>query len=125
MFTYYYRNRPPGIGCQPGGFDPDTRESWIPMRQVDGIPYLGQVSYPEPLAPEQVWQYELRPADLVEYAEYVFWLERDPSFDVRADYLSAPRERLQRMARHDVLAGAALIILDAQSTQEVDTNDQA
>ena len=112
--VYYYRNRPPGIGCQPSGFDPDTRECWHPRRGVRGLLYHGQVSYSEPLKFEQVWRYELVPADPVENAEYAFWQELDPGYDMRDDYLSTPREQLQQLARHDVLAGAALVILDAQ-----------
>ena len=73
MYEYYYRNRPPGIGCQPDGFDPELTQCWRPRREVNGVPYHGVVVYVEPLLPKQIWQYELRPADLVECAEYVFW----------------------------------------------------
>ena len=126
MFTYYYRNRPPRIGCQPKGFDPELTEYWRPRRKVNGIPYHGKASYPAPLTPEQIWQYELRPADLVEYAEFIFWEDgRADNMDMREDYLSTPRADLENMAQFSKLAQAALIILDAQSTQEVDTNDQA
>ena len=69
MFEYYYRNRPPGIGCQPDGFDPDARETWFPRKEVNGVPYFGKVSYPEPLSCEDLYRYKLRPVDLVEYAE--------------------------------------------------------
>jgi len=115
MFTYYYRNRPPGISCQPDGFDPDTREYWQPRRKVNEIPYHGAVSYPQPLTPKQIWQYELRPADLVEYAEFIFWEDgRADDIAMREDYLSTDRADLENMAQFSKLAQAALIILDAQ-----------
>jgi len=114
-FTYYYRNCPPGIGCQPSGFDPDTREYWCPRKEVDGVPYHGQVSYPEPLECKQVWQYELVPADPVEHAEYIFWREQEigSEIDLRFDYLNTDRETLEALAKHDALARAALVLLDA------------
>lgn len=114
MHEYYYRNRPPGIGCQPDGFDPGTRESWVPRKDVNGIPYHGKVSYPEPLDHEDLYRYELRPVNLVEYAEYVFWQHGDPGYDIKADYLSANRALLESYAPGSILAQAALIILDAQ-----------
>ena len=109
------------LGCQPDGFDPDTRESWIPMKYMNGIPYLGKASSPAPLSHEDLYRYELRPVDLVEYAEYVFWQHRqhrDPGFDVRAEYLSAGRAFLEEYASRSILAQAALIILDAQKESE-------
>jgi len=113
-FTYYYRNRPPGIGCQPDGFDPDTREYWRPRREVAGVPYHGKVSYPRLLRFERVWQYELVPADPVERAEYIFWQEQEtePGVDLRLEYLDTSRETLESLAKYDALARAALVILD-------------
>lgn len=117
MHKYYYRNRPPGIGCQPDGFDPDTREAWRPRKDVNGIPYHGEVSYPEPLSPEDLYRYELRPADLVECAEYIFWQHEGSGLDLRTDYLSTDRATLEIYAsRSSVLAQAALIILDTPRT---------
>jgi len=123
---YYYRNRPPGIGCQPDGFDPDTREWWRPRKDVNGISYHGKVSYSEPLSPWDIYRFELRPVDLVEYAEYIFWREifwHEGSQEgdqpwLREDYLSADRALLEEHAPHDILARAALIILDAQKENE-------
>ena len=122
-FTYYYRNRPPGIGCQPDGFDLYTREYWCPRKEIDGVPYHGVVSYPTPLTPEQIWQYELRPADLVEYAEFIFWEDgRADNVDMREDYLNTDRADLESMSQFSKLAQAALTILDARSAQEENTN---
>jgi len=122
MYEYYYRSRPPGFACQPGGFDTQSREYWCPRKYVNGIPYHGKVSYPEPLSHHDLYRYELRPVNLVEYAEHVFWQHREPGFDLRAEYLSADRALLEEYAawptRSSILARAALIILDAQKESE-------
>jgi hypothetical protein len=116
MNEYYYINRPPGIGCQPDGFDIDTRETWMPRRRVGDRYFLGTVSYPEPLDPEDVWQYELYPVDPVERAECTFWCTHDPS--LRQEYLDTPREDLESMAEFCGLSQAALVILKAQEGEQ-------
>lgn len=121
MYEYYYRLRPPGTSCQPDGFDPDTRECWRPRKDVNGISYHGKVSYQEPLSHEDLYHYDLRPVDLAEYAEYVFWREQEiEGVDLRFDYLNTSRETLEALARRDILAQAALVILDARKESEND-----
>lgn len=112
--AYLYRNRPPGIGCQPDGFNPDTRKTWLPAKQIDGRNVFGRVEYPEPLAPEQVNRYDLLPENEVELAEMVFWLEGDSAEWLRADYLAADEKMLQDYAERDAKAWAALVIRNAQ-----------
>ena len=109
MYEYYYRLRPPGTSCQPDGFDPDTRESWRRTKYVNGVPYHGKVSYLEPLSHEDLYRYELRPVDLAEYAEYVFWQRRQETrsgVDLRFDYLNTSRETIESLAHCDPLAQA-------------------
>ena len=126
MPKYYLVARPPGIGCQPDGWT--TFEIWVPTRERDGRHYFGWVEYPEPLPPEKIWEYELRAADDVEHAEYVFWHweRKDGCKGLRAEYLAAARPLLERMAPRDMKAWAALVILDAQAQAEGDVfSDEA
>lgn len=79
-YVYYYRNRPPGMYVQPEGFDPDTREDWYPGKLVKTMMggdrrFMGKVEYPEPLPHQGVWDFELWPADDLEWAKYQAWLE--------------------------------------------------
>ena len=120
MYEYYYRNRPPGISCQPDGFDAESRQAWIPRRKIDGILYHGTVSYPEPMSYYQMWHYDLRAVDPVEYAEFIFWVDAHQSGRdwLREMYLDMDRDVLEEDASHDIYAQAALIILDAQEESE-------
>ena len=111
MTRYPYRNRPPSIGCQPDGFIPDTREAWLPAREIEGRYFLGCVEYLNPLSFDDIHRYELWPTDKVEWAEYIFWLES--SDWLRADYLSQDDETLEKYASRDIKAQAALILKQA------------
>ena len=73
---YYYLNRPPAIGCQPDGFI--DRESWMPAKPQlligkgrDPWHVLGWVEYPEPLAAELVWKWELWPHEAAQVSIYL------------------------------------------------------
>jgi hypothetical protein len=70
---YYFLNRPPAIGTHPAG--EVARECWLPRRDIPGTerPAYGWVDYPEPLDFEQVWRYELFPADPAEVDAYWDW----------------------------------------------------
>ncbi len=77
-FIYFYRSmRGPGIGCQPDGFDPDTRKSGtIDTVTPFGIrTFWGVVEYPTALHPRQIYKYELWPADDVQFAIWKAWEE--------------------------------------------------
>lgn len=113
MASYLFRNRPPGIGCQPDGWV--NRETWMPAKEIQDRFFLGQVEYAEPLPFEQVKRYELWPESELERAEYVFWLEDEDADWLRADYLAQPVEMLRQYAPRDQKAQAALIILRHQT----------
>jgi len=109
MATYFYRNRPPSIGCQPDGWT--GREEWLPAHEIDGRHFLGQVEYADPLPFEQVQRYELWPESELERAEYTFWREGGDADWLRTDYLAQPVKKLREYAPRDVKARAALVIL--------------
>ena len=115
MTAYLYRNRPPGIGCQPDGFNLDTRETWCPAKEIDGRHFWGRVEYSLPLAFGEMHRYELLPEDELELAEYIFWLEGDAAEWLRADYLTADEKMLQDYAEQDAKAWAALVIRQHQA----------
>lgn len=115
---YLYLSHPPGIGCQPEGFDIDSREVWMPSRKINGRNCLGRCGWEHPLEPRDIFHYSLRPESELERAELTFW-DRDKNETIawlRGNYLRQPIEKLQRYAEehHDVKAWAALIILKAK-----------
>jgi len=116
MPTYYYLNRPPGIGCQPGGFDPDTRETYLPGRYVKGRHVLGKVEYPKRLPAEEVHRYDLFPADVRERAELV--LARETCQAIKDEYLQTDNDRLVEFKDNDVLAWAVLVLRNHPSVAE-------
>ncbi len=110
--SYLYRNRPPGIGCQPDGFD--AHETWLPGREVEGRHFLGRVEYSQSLSWEQVKRYELWPEDELERAEMTFTREGKDSAWLREDYLAQSIGKLEAFADRDTKAWAALVILSRQ-----------
>lgn len=58
-YHYLYLRRPPGVGCQPDGWI--SREGWLPTERKDGEVSFGVVVYAEPLDPEDIQRFELRP----------------------------------------------------------------
>jgi len=113
---YYFLNRPPGIATHPKG--ETRRQVWFPSRPMPGQVdrrVLGWVEYPEPLTHEQIWKWELAPADMGEQAEHVFWLDGryddDPEW-LKKDYLAQPIDDLKRAYTEwkDDKAWAALIL---------------
>ncbi len=119
MYKYYLRNRPPGPGTYPEGAI--EVEAYVPGRQVPEIQgthcFHGHVVYLEPLGLEQVWRYELWPADKVQWALYVFYIRADRDCEVARRLLSSylndvDRETLVDFAPRDAKAQAALALLD-------------
>lgn len=74
---YFYRNRPPGPGCQPDGFT-DTH-AWLPMQHPEEFPRgaFGYAIYPASLPISQIWKYDLFPADPLEKALYMAWQDEE------------------------------------------------
>jgi len=99
MPTYYYRNRPPGIGCQPDGFT--RREDYYGAAQGRNTRYHGEVEYPEALTHEQVYKYELVPADTLEAALFDL---REKGDWLIGDYAEAPVEVIEQCSRNDTVA---------------------
>lgn len=117
---YLFKSRPPGIGCQPDGFVPDTMEAWYPAKSHESCPtrrFFGSVEYEEPLPFERIDHYSLYPVNLLERAEMVFWREGESADWLRKNYLSQSVEDLRDFAyeRDDEKARAALIILEAEA----------
>jgi len=110
MHYYLFLSRPPGISCQPDGFDIDTREVWLPARKVDGRNCLGRCGWPEPLSWQDIVHYSLHPESEIERAELVFAREGEDRQWLRENYMSQPDELLQEYADEDIKAWAALIL---------------
>lgn len=112
LHYYLFLSRPPGIGCQPDGFDIDSREAWLPRRDIGGIYCLGRCGWHEKLSPRDVWHYSLRPESEIERAELVFWDHKDGFSEwLREDYMSQPDEFLKEYAdKGDNKAWAALVL---------------
>lgn len=54
-YTYYYRLRPPGPGCQPSGSIAIVFEDTI----IEGRHYWGSVTYNRPLTEQEKYSYDL------------------------------------------------------------------
>lgn len=75
MHKYYLVNRPPGIGCQPEGYK--NSEVWMPARPIPESPTwraLGWAEYENKLSLQEIWKYELFPADKRACALYKIWM---------------------------------------------------
>lgn len=96
---YFYRNRPPGIGCQPEGFT--ETQAWVPMQHPDQFPRgaFGYVIYSTPLPVNQVWRYDLFPADPLEKALYMAWQDEEQNLlgavDILRSYFSLGPDALE------------------------------
>lgn len=78
VFAYFYRSRPPGLFVQPDGFNPDTRKTYSPRKEVANefgvcLRAHGRVEYGQALTPAEVYQFELFPEDSVQWALYKAW----------------------------------------------------
>jgi hypothetical protein len=115
MPRYYYRSRPPGIGCQPDGFT--GRESWLPARDCPmGMGHcFGWAEYPARLSLDRVYRYDLVADDLLERAVYVFRRH----FDDEANWLRFVEEYFaagnlaQLAGRGDHIAEMVLALQEA------------
>lgn len=105
MNTYYYKARPPGIGCQPSGWT--IREPWLPAHEINGRLFLGLVEYAEPLSAEQIRRYGLWPASELERAKLI--LAAEPAW-IRESYMAYDVDFLEARPKSDQLAKAALIL---------------
>jgi len=74
---YYMLNRPPGFATIPDGWI--EYDVWMPSRTIPGSTWnaLGWVEFTAPLAPEQVWKWELYCADDDERLAYQEWREEN------------------------------------------------
>lgn len=100
MYTYYYVNRPPGMGCQPDGWV--EREDYFGRTDRQHSPYHGHVRYDRRLTLDEIYRYELEPNDLVEGALYhlrdelPYWIN---------EYVEADPIEVKRFAeKHDKVA---------------------
>jgi len=119
---YYYLLRPFGIGCQPDGWivDKDFNQAvevWQPKRVIpegQGRTAHGWIEYPEPLTFDQIWRFDLFPADPVAEARYSLWVlcDRDAAEAqiMLDDYLSQGDDWLKDHADRDLYAQIALTI---------------
>lgn len=113
-YRYHAYSRPPWDDCIPHGYA--NKEVHSAPRKHRKKNWYGFVEYQWKLSLHTLWRYELFPDDEVEAATYVFYQEAD--LDVSemntmiADYTSRPIEELQKEAKKDVLAAAAIVIME-------------
>ena len=120
-YKYFYRNRPPGIGCQPDGWS--AREGGLPKdywkdSAGETVYAFGWVEYSEPLTFEQAWLKDLLPDEHVERANYSIWayMDRDEKEAawITESYQTLSTEELEKEAPRDFMARAILTIRKAQ-----------
>ena len=75
-FTYYFINRPPFIGTHPKE-NLAMQKAWSPTKQVGERHFHGWATYTETLSFEQIWKYELYPADPDELRAYNEWRDEN------------------------------------------------
>jgi hypothetical protein len=103
LSKYFYTLRPGDYGCQPAGFV-NKKSVYTPVKiEIASIPghepilwhCSGFVEYEKPLTFEQIWKYDLSPADKVEWAHYRFWNFANRNYEDAAyferDYVGAMR----------------------------------
>jgi hypothetical protein len=75
--VYYFLLRPPFIGTHPAG--EVSREVWQPVQNIPGTERHahGWVKYPAPLDFDQVWKYDLYPANEDGLNRYWDWREEN------------------------------------------------
>ena len=76
-FRYYALLRLPGYAAVPDGWC--LKEFWTPCKDIPGteIHAHGWVEYPRPLPFEKAWQFDLIPADELEWNDYREWYEKN------------------------------------------------
>ena len=91
MARYLYLNRPGSIGCQPDGYT--AMESGLPKRYIGEIDCFGWVEYAEALDAQDVYRYDLLPAEPVEQARYSLWRHQcDRDWDAVERWLTMCRQ---------------------------------
>lgn len=115
---YYLINRPPEYGHMPEGFT--GFEVWSPVRRIpdqpEGFEHTahGWVEYRDRLSVDQVYRFDLHPADRVEFAESWFYRDDRQRWESNLEeYLSAGVEWLRENQEDDYLAYAALVIWES------------
>lgn len=119
--VYYYRSaRGPGLFHQPEKFDPDTRLAW-PRGEDKETPlgpwrFYGQVDYEQPLTARAIYDFELWPANPVEWARCHAWLEyrEAESLWIYESYIEAlqDEEQAAKLAK-DTTAIVTTILIQA------------
>jgi hypothetical protein len=121
---YFYRNRPPGIGCQPDGFTAQEgglpKDYW-PASDGEMIHAFGWVEYPEPLTFYQSWRTDLIADDPVERANCAIWAymnrdEKEAAW-ITQSYQELSTDELEEEAPRDFMARAILTIRKAEKEE--------
>lgn len=119
VYKYYLLNRFPAIGTHPAGEQIDERYTFSPAAPIPEHPErvaLGLVGYLRKLSFDDLFRYDLLPADPLHAAYYAFWrfAERNQAEYERllAEYRYTGRDYLQGRQRKDHLAEAMLAILE-------------
>jgi len=119
MYKYYCIVRPPVYAAKPCGFA--DYEIWLPGRYLDNGagPWLGWITYPKRLTFEQIWRFDLSPADFREYAWYTLWQAADKSLvgavHLYKEWRDLGRERLAerlRWGEGDRIAALVLSLME-------------
>jgi hypothetical protein len=120
MHSYRLVLRPPDPGAYPGEGMPEMTEyHWPPVIGPDGRNHFATVTYAVPLAFYRIWEKDLVPVNRAEAAHYAFWQEAHhdeaQAAELEAEWCAHGGHLLQALRdRGDTLAGAALVILEAQ-----------
>lgn len=109
---YFLDNRPIDIGTVPDSDKIIKSESWNPSK--DNNFTFGSIEYNSELTFEQIYKFELRPKDEVEYANYMFWLKNDKDLAkaerMKNRYLDLSLEELKEWRNKDPFSNYAYLI---------------
>ncbi len=93
-------NRPFGIGAVPNQNKIISHENWKPNRENNFR--FGFVEYEEKLSFEEIKNFELRPVDDIENANYYFWFKG--AEHLKNSYAEISTKELEQYARDDPFA---------------------
>ena len=109
---YLLDNRPIDIGTVPDSDKIIKSENWRPSK--DNNFTFGSVQYADNLTFDQIYKYELRPKDEVEYANYMFWLKSDKDLTkaekTKKRYLALSLKELEEWRNRDPFSNYAYIL---------------